>query len=844
MMACNAYSSVRKVRFLAGSALVSSAALLVSSPAQAACDLLPGAGDDSFVCDSGSSPGLNDVAGDNVLTLPAGGTGSITGSVSLGAGTDRVEVHSGSIGGTVDQGDGADAFIISGGSVAGNIQQGAGVDDFVMIGGEIASLNQGDNFDTFFMSGGRIIGFFEDGDYAEMTGGRIGRVNMKLDDNTFDMSGGAIDENLVTGFGNDTIILSGGTIGGNISVSGGTDSVTVTGGSVGGEVRMSTGDDRFTWDGGGIIYGMVDLDQDNDTAFLRNLTNAHIGSLPQFTGGTGTDSLSFDNVKTDRVGRFSNWESIALANDSQLVFDGALTLGDPDTGTGTVTIDASSTLLGGGARGGIAPFAATQLASVVNAGRIDLTNGGGGTGDSFTIRGNYAGNNARLLLNTVVGADDSPSDKLTIDGGIVSGMTAIDIFNAGGTGAATNQNGILVIQGVNGADTGSGTFALNGRVAAGAYEYLLFKGGVSAGTEESWYLRSTIVDGPSPAPTPLPPPGETPQPVPEEGVTPVIDDLVVLYRPEVAAYAVVPPIAHDLAMTTLGTFHDRRGEQSLLSGGEGILPASWGRVFAQYTEKKWGGTVDPSINGDLQGFQVGQDLWGGEGDGGHTDRFGIFFGYAETDGRVKGQALGWNDLTVGSMDANSSSVGGYWTHIGASGWYLDAIVMITWFDGSTRAFSGEAITLDGTGVTASLEGGYPFALSDGWVLEPQGQIIWNRLSLDDQADSFSTVYFDRGDSWTARLGLRLEGDVETGAGRFQPHLSANLWQSFSGEQVLSFGSDQIVTDLDGTTLELGGGFTVNVTPGIGLFGAAGYQTNLGGQRTQVFEGNAGLSIKW
>lgn len=111
-------------------------------------------------------------------------------------------------------------------------------------------------------------------------------------------------------------------------------------------------------------------------------------------------------------------------------------------------------------------------------------------------------------------------------------------------------------------------------------------------------------------------------------------------------------------------------------------------------------------------------------------------------------------------------------------------------------------------------------------------------------DSFSTVSFERGDNWTARLGLRLEGSVETGAGLFQPHLKANVWRGFSGEQTLRFGSDPIIADLDGTTLEMGGGFTVNVTPRIGLFAATGYQINLGEGRTRIFEGNAGMSIKW
>jgi autotransporter-associated beta strand protein len=885
--------------------------------------LSQGAGNDTLDVLGTVQGNVDQGAGDDRFNMLAG---TVTGAVTQGDGNDTFVLKAGTINGTVDQGAGSDSFIASGGIVTGNVQQGSGIDDFQMTGGQIQSLNQGDGLDTFFMSDGRIVDYFDDGDNAKMTGGRIGRVNMKLDDNIFDMSGGTIDKNLVTGFGDDTIILSGGTIGGNISVSGGTDSVTVTGGTVGGEVRMSAGNDRFVWDGGGIIYGAIDMGTDNDTALLRNLTDANLGATTQITGGIGTDSLVFDNVKTGKVARFDSWESIGLANDSQLIFDGTLTLGDSGTGTGTVNVDATSTLYGGGANGGIAPFAVAQLANVVNAGRIDLTNGGGSTADTFTIRGNYAGNNGQLFFNTVLGADASASDKLVIDGGVASGTTGMNIINAGGSGATTIQNGIMVVEGVNGANTGSGTFALNGRVAAGAYEYYLFKGGVSAGTGENWYLRSTIVNTPTaptpaPAPSPLQPPVATPQPepvvvvappppsalpvvplpsegtpaaepvdptppvsagapapvappaptpakpadpppvappVPTEvapvpglaatpptpGATPVVAAVVPLYRPEVAAYAVAPPVAHELAMTMLGTFHDRRGEQSLLRDGGGVLPATWGRILAQDTQRKWGGTVDPSIDGNLKGFQIGQDLWGREGDGGAINRVGVFFGYAEMDGRVKGQALGWNDFTVGRVNANSTSGGGYWTHVGPTGWYLDGVVMMTWFDGRSRAATGESIKLDGTGVTASLEAGYPFALSNAWTLEAQGQVVWNRLSLDDQADRFSSVSFDRADNGTARLGLRLEGNVKTGVGLFQPNLKANIWREFSGQQTLRFGSDPITDNLDGTTLEVGGGFTVNLTPGIGLFAAADYKANLGGERTSIFGGNAGFSVKW
>lgn len=917
---------LRTTLLMSGTALLSGAMLFSSDPAQAACTFVPTAGNDSFICDSGiSAGGLTDPDGDNTLTLPVGGTGTVAGDVSFGAGADTIEMHSGTIDGTVNQGDGDDTFIISGGTVTDNVQQGSGADNFEMTGGEIDSLRQGDNLDTFFMSDGRIVDFFEDGDQAVMTGGRIGRVNMKLDDNLFDMSGGTIDKNLVTGFGNDTIILSDGTIGGNISVSGGTDSVTVTGGTVGGEVRMSVGTDIFTWGGGGIIYGAIDLGGDDDTASLGNLTDANIAATPGITGGTGADGLTFDNVKTGDVARFDSWEAIDLTNDTQLTFDETLTLGDTGTGSGTLTVDSASTIYGGAANGGVAAFTA-GLANVVNAGSIDLTNGGGGASDTFTIGGNYTGNGGQFFLDTVLGDDSSASDKLIIDGD-AAGTTGLNILNAGGTGDTTTQDGIMVVE-VGGTSAG-GAFALNGRVAAGAFEYFLFKGGVSAGTGENWYLRSTLVTPPvvpppepAPAPdpvTPQPPPPEPeepetapppppsglpgtplpsegdpttepidstppvnvsdpepqapPEPPPAEpsdpppappapptepapvpipggaatpptpGATPVIAAVVPIYRIEVPTYAVAPPVAHHLALSTLGTFHERRGEQILLHDG-GWLPTTWGRIFGQSAEMKWNGTVAPGFDGNLFGFQAGQDIFGRETANGHFDRFGFFIGHTNMDGDIRGQALGWNNLAVGGIDLGGTSFGGYWTHIGPQGWYLDGVLMGTWFDGDASSNSGESIDIEGTGITASLEGGYPIALTDQWTLEPQGQIIWQHLSLDDTADSFSSISFDTNDAFTGRLGFRLQGNYQTRAGLIQPYLKANIWHNFSSEQVLSFGGDPIITNLEGTSLEFGGGVIANLTERVSLFATADYTTNLGGEDMDIFEGNVGLSIKW
>lgn len=468
--------------------LPASIALLASPPAWSACVLTPGPGNDSFTCDSGSSGPLTDLSGNNSLTLPVNGTGQINGSVTFGAGTDRVEMNSGVI--------------------TGAVNQGAGIDDFVMTGGLLGFLAQGDGRDTFLMTGGTIAAAFEDGDVARMTGGTIGRVDMKLDNNIFDLSGGQIIGNLVTGFGTDTIIVSGGRIGGNISVSGGNDSITVTGGEIVGEIRASVGDDRLLWDGGGIIRSAILMDVGNDSATLRNLDDSILALTPSVDGGTDNDVLTFDNSRTALPARFTQWETVNLNNGSQLDLGASsLVLGDAGTGSGVLNIDASSVVLS--TQGAVSPAVAGQAVTLNNAGIIDLTRGNSRTDDTLTVQGNYVGNNGQLLLQTVVAGDDSPSDRLVVNNGSLSGASVISVSNVGGLGALTEVNGIQLVQAQGSTVSTDTAFTLSGPVSAGAYDYYLFKGGVTAGTENSWYLRSAVVapqvvSVPNPDPT-LPP---------------------------------------------------------------------------------------------------------------------------------------------------------------------------------------------------------------------------------------------------------------------------------------------------------------------------------------------------
>jgi type V secretory pathway adhesin AidA len=122
---------------------------------------------------------------------------------------------------------------------------------------------------------------------------------------------------------------------------------------------------------------------------------------------------------------------------------------------------------------------------------INFSPPNGGPFKTLTV-GNYIGGGGTLGLNTFLSVDSSPSDRLVINGGAASGNSLVRIANAGGLGAVTSGNGILVVDAVNGGTTAPGAFALAGPVSAGPYEYTLHRSSADASNPQDWYLRSQI----------------------------------------------------------------------------------------------------------------------------------------------------------------------------------------------------------------------------------------------------------------------------------------------------------------------------------------------------------------
>ena len=264
----------------------------------------------------------------------------------------------------------------------------------------------------------------------------------------------------------------------------------------------------------------------------------------------------------------------------------------------------------------IQPFAAGQLATVTNAGLIDLTNGASGPIDRLTITGNNIGQGGRLALNTFLGNDASPSDRLVIDRGAASGSTAIRILNAGGPGDLTTANGILVVDAVNGATTVPGTFVLAGPVVAGPYEYSLFRSSVDASNPQAWFLRSELDCRLDPTAAVCRKPGPDPD-----------------IREEVSLYAAIPALALLYGRTLLDTLHERVGEEEHLRARGGASPSpynngTWGRVIGQHGDRDGDSNgvlgSGPKFDFDFLALQVGQDIYRAQGPRGWRTHAGAY----------------------------------------------------------------------------------------------------------------------------------------------------------------------------------------------------------------------------
>ncbi|VTU25246.1 hypothetical protein H6CHR_02355 [Variovorax sp. PBL-H6] len=218
--------------------------------------------------------------------------------------------------------------------------------------------------------------------------------------------------------------------------------------------------------------------------------------------------------------------------------------------------------------------------------------------------------------------------------------------------------------------------------------------------------------------------------------------------------------------------------------------------------------------------------------------------------QVKGFARGIANLAVGSNDLRSQYLGGYATYTDTSGFYVDGVLQA----GRHRYEVKPQATLRTKGkassLSASLELGQSFALGEGWQIQPQVQVVHQRLDLDDVDIAGARVHQERDGTWLARVGVRVKGDIATSAGRLQPYARLNLYRASGGNDTTSFinpaARTAIASSRGGTSTELATGFTLGLSESTSLYGEVGKLWASGGDaRVQSsLSGSAGIKVRW
>lgn len=566
---------------------------------------------------------------------------------------------------------------------------------------------------------------------------------------------------------------------------------------------------------------------------------------PSITVDRGTANISFLN--STAVENNGVWLKVSNTDPANPAVANVFV--DPSRLVGAAITDAGATSNVKLANGSLWKMTAnsniTQLindASVISFSPPPGIPGAGSTFKTLTVV-NYTGALGVIGLNTHLGGDGSPSDRLVINGGTATGLTGLLIANAGGVGAVTGGNGIQVVDTVNGGTTAPGAFTLSQRVVEGPYEYQLFRSSVDASNPQGWYLRSERPVFPPPPPPPPPGPGEPPSPPPPP--SPPLE--APLYRPEIGAYL---SNVRQAGIMFLHSLHDRLGEPQWIEtqdfdNQDDKRRSGWLRVVGRSgNSDSRDGNFAVDTNTTL--IQGGGDFarWNLGGEHGRLHLGGMLgYGEASSDATTVGNIA----HARGKTDGFSIGAYGTWYQNDENklGWYTDVWGTYGAFKNTVNGDTLPEIRYDSRVLSLSGEAGYAMKIRQDadWIVEPQAQLVYLHFSEDDIYEPNGTrVNGDGGSGWISRLGVRVHRTwVGDDGKRMQPYLTLNWWHD-SVDNTLAFNNVVLKDLYPDNRYEVKVGINADLRRGWTAWGNLGYQW--GNQNFSATTVRVGAKYTW
>lgn len=318
------------------------------------------------------------------------------------------------------------------------------------------------------------------------------------------------------------------------------------------------------------------------------------------------------------------------------------------------------------------------------------------------------------------------------------------------------------------------------------------------------------------------------------------DESIPWYRQDVPAFTLP---TSDSTLTSSFTANTVFEAQPLSEAA----PAAWERVYGRTSRQAETDYLASQFSGNSDSLSKGPALYTLHTGSGATQRVGLLGGQSQFQGNSNGilttQTLA--DPRNDSFNLQGSSLGAYWSLTGAQGWHVDLTASGGRLNGYSRTDQGARQAAEGSAVTLSVEGGFPIGISENWVVEPQAQLINQRITLDTPNAGSGNASSSDLTSWSGRVGARLKGNYEIRGLPVEPYVRTNVWHRVNSGDTLSLGQvDKISSGRNSSTVELGLGLVARVSPTVSLYVSADFSNDVDDNDLNGLIGSLGVRMRW